>query len=173
MVKATFINLPQVKKDLITQALLNEFSHYPLQEAQVARIVKEAQIARGAFYKYFTDLLDAYSYLYGQALREIHADIKVTSEFEPQIFYLNVVNFVEKTHASKYALLIKMHVLYNESMLAKPAQTAKQADLSPQNWSAMVLSHAAIRAVLTNPSQKDDILLRFKASLELLQKGSN
>ncbi|WEV37196.1 TetR/AcrR family transcriptional regulator [Lactobacillus sp. ESL0677] len=173
MVKATFINLPQVKKDLITQALLNEFSHYPLQKAQVARIVKEAQIARGAFYKYFTDLLDAYSYLYGVAMREIHADIKVTSEFEPQIFYLNVVNFVEKTHASKYAPLIKMHILYNESLLASPSQSASQADLSPQNWSAMVLSHASIRAVFTNPRQKDEILLRFKASLELLQKRSN
>ena len=53
MVSETFINLSDEKKQKIAQALLKEFSTYPLAKAQVARIVKDAGIARGAFYKYF------------------------------------------------------------------------------------------------------------------------
>lgn len=64
MVKETFTNLDEHKKQRVTQALLHEFSQHSLADAQVARIVKEANIARGAFYKYFTDLTDAYLYLY-------------------------------------------------------------------------------------------------------------
>ena len=51
MVSQTFKNLAPLKKERITAALLTEFSTYPLKDAQVARIVKDAQIARGAFYK--------------------------------------------------------------------------------------------------------------------------
>ena len=62
MVKQTFFNLPDEKKQRVTTALLHEFSNHPLPDAQVARIVTEAEIARGAFYKYFDDLTDAYAY---------------------------------------------------------------------------------------------------------------
>ncbi|WEV71086.1 TetR/AcrR family transcriptional regulator [Lactobacillus sp. ESL0785] len=173
MVKATFINLPQAKKEVVMQALLDEFSHYPLQEAQVARIVKAAQIARGAFYKYFKDLFDAYRYLYRIAMQEIHTNVKLSVQFNPQTFYSNVVNFVQEADVSRYGALIRLHVLYNESVLAQTAQSKQQLDLDPQNWSAMVLSHEAIRAILAVPQQKDKILARFKASLQLLQKGTN
>ena len=59
MPSQTFLNLKPEKQARIYAALLTEFSAYPLAKAQVARIVKEAQIARGAFYKYFADLNDA------------------------------------------------------------------------------------------------------------------
>ena len=49
MVKSTFLNLPEVKKARITEVLLEEFSTYPLTDAKVSRIVKDAEIARGAF----------------------------------------------------------------------------------------------------------------------------
>ena len=64
MVSETFINLSDEKKQKIEGALLKEFSTYPLAKAQVARIVKDAGIARGAFYKYFGDLKDSYIYLW-------------------------------------------------------------------------------------------------------------
>ncbi len=49
MVKATFENLSKDKQDRVTEALLKEFSAHTLASAQVARIVKEAGIARGPF----------------------------------------------------------------------------------------------------------------------------
>ena len=68
MVKQTFLNLPEEKRQRVTDAVFHEFSNYALTDAQVARIVKEANIARGAFYKYFDDLTDAYLYVYRQAI---------------------------------------------------------------------------------------------------------
>lgn len=49
MPSQTFENLPQSKQALVRQALLEEFSNHDLADAQVARIVKNAQIARGPF----------------------------------------------------------------------------------------------------------------------------
>ena len=75
MVSTTFKNLSADKQTKIRRALLKEFTEQPLATAQVATIVKTAGIARGAFYKYFEDLTDAYRYLYGVAMQDIHSDI--------------------------------------------------------------------------------------------------
>lgn len=53
MPSSTFTNLPSAKRERIRAALLAEFSQHSLADAQVARIIAAAQIARGAFYKYF------------------------------------------------------------------------------------------------------------------------
>ena len=60
MASTTFQHLDAAKQQRVLAALITEFSQYPLAQAQVARIVKQADIARGAFYKYFTDLDHAY-----------------------------------------------------------------------------------------------------------------
>lgn len=173
MVKATFINLPASKKKIIRQSLVNEFSTYPLAKAQVARIVAQAGIARGAFYKYFTDLNDAYQYMYKIAIKAVHSPVELTSAFEPQQYYQNVANFIEKAQQSSYAGLIKMHILYNENSVGQPYPRELITKLDPQNWSAMVLSHATIRLVMENPEQEKEVMARFKSSLELLKRGTN
>ena len=48
MVLATFQHLDQTKQQRVLAALVTEFSQHPLAQAQVARIVKQADIARGA-----------------------------------------------------------------------------------------------------------------------------
>ena len=67
MTTSTFTRLKSSKKEAIEQALLQEFSSYPLSEATVSRIVEGAGISRGAFYVYFSDLKDAYLYICRQA----------------------------------------------------------------------------------------------------------
>lgn len=88
MVTPTFLRLPQAKRALIEQALLDEFSRAPLAQAQVSNIVKQTGIARGAFYRYFTDIDDAYQYMLGVALRDIHTGISSyqAQQTEPTIF---------------------------------------------------------------------------------------
>ena len=56
MPSRTFQNLKDEKKQRVTAALLTEFSQHSLPDAEVARIIKQAGISRGAFYKYFPDL---------------------------------------------------------------------------------------------------------------------
>lgn len=173
MVKQTFLNLPDAKKERVTAALLTEFSHHPLAKAQVARIVKQAHIARGAFYKYFTDLTDAYLYLYRLAIQKIHFKMNPAGQFDPHFFYERVLKFISDTQHSKYEPLMKMHMLHNETALPNAHKTNSEQllKMSPAMWSAMVLSHEVINAVFADPVHKKQNLARFKESLLIIDRG--
>lgn len=165
MVSQTFKNLSATKKERILTALLHEFTAHPLKEAKVAQIVKEAQIARGAFYKYFTDLDDAYAYLYQQALLDVHAPFsrKMTlSEMEHA-----TREFITKATVSPYFEFLRLHLTVNEKPLAvkenKPLQPTKV-------WAAMTLCHQTIREALADPTFQEDYLLRLEQSLALLSE---
>lgn len=145
MVSETFRNLSDEKKEKIAKALLKEFSTYPLAKAQVARIVKDAGIARGAFYKYFGDLKDAYGYLYSLAMKEVHMGPPTRlKEFDPEFFYKMTVDFINQTENSIYFDLIKLHLSQNQAFIG---EDEKQKDaflnLNSQVWAAMVLTHEA------------------------------
>ncbi|MBD5429594.1 TetR/AcrR family transcriptional regulator [Lactobacillus sp.] len=171
MVKSTFQNLSVEKRKRIEQALLNEFSHYSLTKAQVSRIVKDAQIARGAFYKYFDDLNDAYRYIYHQAIQEVHLGYRgLTKEYNPDLFYQMTVDFINKTEQSPYRELIKFHILENDTQFQPdPKRLNSQLLLDASNWSAMVLTHEVIHLVLFDPEHRKQNLERYRQSLELLK----
>ncbi|MBA1434384.1 TetR/AcrR family transcriptional regulator [Bombilactobacillus bombi] len=102
MVSTTFLNLKDDKRQRIMRALLTEFSHYPLPQAQVARIVEQAQIARGSFYKYFTDLIDAYVYVLRKALVQIHSNLSEELKLTSQDSLMDFCNYT-----SSFALQLK------------------------------------------------------------------
>lgn len=167
MPSATFDHLNSEKKDRVLAALLTEFSDHSLADAQVARIVTTAGIARGAFYKYFDDLTDAYQTLYRQALTTIHQGFALvsTAEFNPEPYYQAVVSFVEQSTNSQYDEFIRRHYSENESLLpVKPAP----ADLPVADWAAMVLSHATIKEIMLQPASHATALARFKQALDRL-----
>lgn len=58
MIKKTFYNLPQEKKDRILQAVREEFKLVPREKVSINRIVARACISRGSFYQYFDDKVD-------------------------------------------------------------------------------------------------------------------
>ena len=168
MPSTTFDHLPTAKKARITAALLTEFSDYGLADAQVARIVTAADIARGAFYKYFADLTDAYQYLYRLALREIHRDAGGDDHqtFDAERIYQGVVAFVDQVNDSQYYAFIRRHYAENESLL--PAAPVS-ATLPAIAWAAMVLSHAAIKEILLQPTHEAVVRERLRTTLNLLQ----
>ena len=174
MVKATFTRLPEVKKQRITKALLNEFSHHALTDSQVARIVKDAEIARGAFYKYFDDLTDAYMYLYRIAIRDIHVNMSPGDKFDPDFFYERVLKFIDDTRHSKYEPMMRLHMLQNEAALPSSMRINSEQllHMSPEMWGAMVLSHEVIISVFADPDNKEQNLKRYKEALYLLDKGA-
>ncbi|GHP14133.1 transcriptional regulator [Lentilactobacillus fungorum] len=176
MVSTTFLNLNHEKQLKIQEALVNEFSTHPLAEAQVAPIVKEAGIARGAFYKYFDDLTDAYHYMYGVAMKNIH--MAITQEvrdgkFVPTFYLDQVKAFVDGVMNSRYRKLIEMHLTRNESLVGD--QGGSQASkLSSREWAAMILSHEVIKQILIQPNDQAMILHKFSEALNLLAgKGHN
>ena len=172
MVSETFRNLSDEKKEKIAKALLKEFSTYPLSKAQVARIVKDAGIARGAFYKYFGDLKDAYGYLYSLWNERVHMGPPTRlKEFDPEFFYKMTVDFINQTRCSIYFDLIKLHLSQNQAFIG---EDEKQKDaflnLNSQVWAAMVLTHEAIDLALFDKKNKAKILKRYHESLCLLQR---
>ncbi|RVU70442.1 MULTISPECIES: TetR/AcrR family transcriptional regulator [Lactobacillus] len=175
MVKSTFINLPDAKKQRVTAALLAEFSNHALTDAQVAQIVKDANIARGAFYKYFDDLTDAYTYLYQIAIQDIHVTMQPDAKFDPDFFYERVLNFLDEAGHSKYKKMMRLHMLYNEAAIPGSMKTNSEQllKMTPEIWSAMVLSHEVIVSVFADPDNKAENLKRYKESLYLIKRGAN
>lgn len=58
MIKQTFYNLPDDKKQRITEAIIKELDEYSYNDISINRIVKNASISRGSFYQYFDDKAD-------------------------------------------------------------------------------------------------------------------
>lgn len=173
MVSTTFKNLSADKQTKIRRALLKEFTEQPLATAQVAPIVKTAGIARGAFYKYFDDLTDAYRYLYGVAMQDIHSDIsdETGGRFDPQFYLDQVAAFVKGAKDSRYFGLIKMHLMKNESLISQEPVDPKT--LNAQEWATMILSHEAIKQIIINPACEALVMNRFSKTLELLAGKGN
>lgn len=166
MSTTTFENLNREKKQKIEQALLHEFSSHSLATAQVARIVKEAGIARGAFYKYFADLKDAYLHLYAQAMRAIHQNV-ATKPYEmmsAKDYFAQTRDFVQKVQNSQYYDLIKLHLQSNEGML--PLQSV--SEMPALQWTIMTISHEAIKECLSFPDKQSMVLQRLLKALQLL-----
>lgn len=172
MTSSTFKNLDNNKKQLIEDVLLEEFSHHALSTAKVSRIVKAANIARGAFYKYFDDITDAYLYLYDVAIKQIHADFRVPEEQTNADYLIEVKNFVDKINNSKYYDLMKMHISSNEAFLASQTQSSTQkidpSKINDRTWIITVLAHEIIKQILLNPDKKDFWLTRYSNVLQQL-----
>ncbi|WP_367295701.1 TetR/AcrR family transcriptional regulator [Levilactobacillus yonginensis] len=169
MPSSTFENLSSDKQKRIMAALLTEFSTHSLADAQVARIVKAAGIARGAFYKYFDDLTDAYQTLYRQAMQEIHRDFSSqgTAQFSAESYYQAVSAFVDHFSGSQYDQLVRRHYGENESLLP---ETPISVDLPVVDWAAMTLSHATIKEIMLAPANRDAALDRFRQALQHLEE---
>ncbi|GEP75563.1 TetR/AcrR family transcriptional regulator [Weissella thailandensis] len=164
MVLATFTNLPNEKQVRIRKALFTEFEEHPLADAQVARIVKESSISRGAFYKYFSDLTDAYKYVFDFALEEIHQKMPARATSENVDFYLQrITNFVTETDQAGYRNFIKMYYLHNENYLgSKPTQ------IDSDRWAFKILYHQTLRDVILDPTSLDTRLDQLKSVLQKL-----
>lgn len=75
MPKETFMRLSVERKEEIQQILLDIFFIHPISQIRVSEIVNAMGMSRGAFYKYFENIEDAYSYLVAKYADDIHIDI--------------------------------------------------------------------------------------------------
>ncbi len=112
MIKSTFYNLPQEKKNRLICAAKKEFIRTSYNEASINRIIKDAQISRGSFYTYFDDksdlarcLMDEYFKIIENqiqdALKQGNGDIfsMFTQLFDITLEYTEFKNDVELFHS--------------------------------------------------------------------------
>lgn len=114
MPKETFLNLEEMKKDKIEDILLDIFSNQNIANISVAQIVNEMQMSRGAFYKYFGDLADAYQYITQKGMMMIHDEI-----FFEIINHDNNLFEGIKAFVVKFSKLNKDDLLYRYFILLK------------------------------------------------------
>lgn len=58
MIKSTFYNLPEVKRQRVIEAIVDEFAVDGTNRVSINNIIKKAEISRGSFYQYFDDKMD-------------------------------------------------------------------------------------------------------------------
>ncbi|WP_179395243.1 TetR/AcrR family transcriptional regulator [Lacticaseibacillus absianus] len=166
MVSTTFDHLAPQKQARIRQALLDEFSQHPLATAQVARIVAQAGIARGAFYKYFDDLTDAYRYVFGLAMQDIHAGLPQPDGHEAAAYLAATRAFLTGVRESPYRALIRQHFRANADRLHNgPSRLGP----SPTAWAATTLCHQTIRDVLLEPDTATARLAQLATALDQME----
>lgn len=167
MVSSTFKNLPAEKQARIRQALLTEFSQYPLAEAQVARIVKDANIARGAFYKYFEDLTDAYNYEFGIAMIEIHREMPKQPTAENIDLYVDSIRrFITEADEKGFRELVKLHYQYNEGFLGSRPTVIAEDSAGSKQWAMTVLYHQTVRDIVLDPTSMEQRIEQLRMILK-------
>lgn len=172
MPSQTFNNLKEEKKTRIRAALLTEFSQHSLADAQVARIVRQAGIARGAFYKYFKDLDDAYQYLYHCALIAIHsAPTRQHQLLTAGEYVTQVRNFISQVHRSPYYDMIKLHYQTNASLCRQMHQQLRP--IGAAEWGVMVLVHETIKTCLLRPNISKKAIDRLQKLLTAILEGED
>ena len=70
MPNQTFFNLPEKKRQKITELAIAEFASADYDTASISNIVKQAKIAKGSFYQYFVDKKELYLYVVDLAYKQ-------------------------------------------------------------------------------------------------------
>ena len=136
MIKATYYNLSDEKKERLLKAARNEFSRVSYNDASINQIIKEAEISRGSFYTYFDDksdlvrclLHDYFQLVVSEANRTLEdkdGDIFVmfTRMFDATLEYIYLKNDIELFHSLFRSMRSGMEleglVLFNEETKSK------------------------------------------------------
>jgi AcrR family transcriptional regulator len=90
----TFLNLSIEKRQSIDTILLNTFYDQPVSQVKVAEIVSKMKMSRGAFYKYFDDLEDAYTYIINKYAVVIHQDIIKYIQDDRNQFFIGIEKYL-------------------------------------------------------------------------------
>lgn len=155
------------KRQAIQAALLEEFTHFPVAESQVARIVKAAGISRGAFYNYFEDLPDAYRYLYRIAITNIHQGLHTNQLATANDFVEQTRAFIDGVENSEYYHLMQMHYQHNEIYIGRVVLPFEAN--SELQWAKTTLVHDTLRGALIQPETVEGRLQQLETVLKQLE----
>lgn len=113
MIKQTFYNLPETKRERIYQAIKTEFDRVPLDKISINSIIKEANISRGSFYQYFDDkgdlydifadrIMDSIKECFTNTLVKYKGDLFATTEEVMSLHFIKVSQPKAKSQMQKF-----------------------------------------------------------------------
>jgi len=150
MPKETFQNLPEEKKEHIESILLDKFYNQHISQVKVSEIVDAMQMSRGAFYKYFQDLEDAYTYLIQRYTIQIHGDILTSIKQYKQDFFLGIENFLIQCNKldrdSHYWHILRLLTQNNQALTAKRKPLAPDSPMLTQWLGLLEQNHFLIES---------------------------
>lgn len=94
MPKTTFLNLNKDKSEKVTNILLDIFYDKNVSQVTVSEIVEALEMSRGAFYKYFVDIYDAYYTIAKQCAYQVHTSIMQFIKENEYDFMLGLENYL-------------------------------------------------------------------------------
>ena len=74
MATKRFYNLSEAKKQVIIEAIKEEFTRVQFDKVSINKIIQRAGISRGSFYTYFEDKNDALGYLFEEGYEKFQSD---------------------------------------------------------------------------------------------------
>ncbi|GAA3013903.1 TetR/AcrR family transcriptional regulator [Tetragenococcus solitarius] len=150
MPKETFLNLSQNKKQRIEQILLEKFYNRHISQVKVSEIVEAMQMSRGAFYKYFQDLEDAYFYLIHKYAMKIHGDILASISQHKQDFFLGIENFLiycsKLDRNERYWQMLQLLTQSSHSQMTKRKALSPSSPMFSQWLDLLKHNHFAINS---------------------------
>jgi len=113
MPKQTFLNLPEEKRNFITDTLIKHFSQKPYHEVDISDIAKECNVAKGSMYQYFENKKEMYFYSLQVSYNRF---LKLLEKLD--MIHINIFDYYEK---SLEGIWLAMKELRNEYMLLERA----------------------------------------------------
>lgn len=124
----TFFNLEKDKQQRVYNALLTEFTEYPLEKVSIKRIVLDAKIPRGSFYQYFTDKDDALRYIIFQ--EKIDGETELVFDKEIDIYEFIELVFKRESEPLQTATISKRMRLLKQICNSAKAQHIFNEEIS-------------------------------------------
>ena len=144
----TFLNLPNNRKESIDTILLNTFYDQPVSQVKVSEIVSKMQMSRGAFYKYFEDLEDAYTYIINKYSVVIHQDIIKYIQQDKNQFFIGIEKYLiwcsQLDHSSEYWKSLRLLTKSNDLSAYKRFPLASDSPLVTEWTDILKASHIII-----------------------------
>ncbi|WP_394355759.1 TetR/AcrR family transcriptional regulator [Caldicoprobacter guelmensis] len=113
MPKQTFLNLPEEKRQRITDVLIKHFSQKPYYNVDVSEIAKESDVAKGSMYQYFENKKEMYFYALEIAYQRF---LKLLEKLD--MAHTNILDYYEN---SLEGVWLAMKEMRNEYMLLERA----------------------------------------------------
>ena len=173
MPNSTFFNLPEEKKDRIEAAVIKCFTTMAYYEVSISAIIREADIPRGSFYQYFSDLDDMY----------IHFYMKTYKKLVERIYENGILNFwyediktwsiysLEKIIRKKEDLIGKINNDFILSIYGAPEQVRDHITIqNAVTWSADVIRERMKESFPHVPDAQLDFYAFLYSMGDLLEK---
>ncbi|GHV26215.1 hypothetical protein FACS18948_1400 [Clostridia bacterium] len=179
MPTATFEHLPEEKRQRILDAASHEFGVNGLSGANFSNIIKEANIARGSIYQYFTSKEDLYIYIFDRLRADRAEYVKPAFELYKQAPF---IDFFEQFYLrdSRYLLMNPLHIELGKHLYSGKDPTSRGLVQSMQShyrdWFLVAIELDKERGVISSKVSSAvlvDLFVHLVTDLFIVQSMHN